>query len=179
MPKVAAGRFHPEPDALKPCYLLVGSDSVAVLRALRDLLRAAAGAEDAPDIERLDAEHGVAARVAECAATPAFFSAARAIVVRRASRLTGDEAGKLAKVLAAIPSHACVAVCMDPDPAPGARTTERSSAAEKALVAAVEKKGVVVDCSPPEASQGRQRLIDLAAERSVKLPGRAADVLWR
>ncbi|MEP0766445.1 MAG: DNA polymerase III subunit delta [Fimbriimonadia bacterium] len=179
MPKVAASRFHPEPDALKPSYLLLGSDSVAVLRVLRDLLRVAAGAEDAADIERLDAEPGVAARVAECAATPAFFSSARTIVLRRASRLTSDEAGKLAKVLADIPTHACVVVCMDPDPATDARTSERSSAAEKALVGAVEKKGVVVDCSPPEASQGRQRLIELAAERSVMLPGRVADLLWR
>ena len=179
MPKVAASRFHPQPDALRPCYLFLGSDTVAVLWALRDLLRVVAGSEDAADIERVDAEPGVAARVAESAATPPFFSAARTIVVRRASRLTSDEASKLAKVLYQVPSHACVAVCMDPDPTPEARTTERSSASEKALVAAVEKNGVVVDCSPPEASQGRQRLIELAAERSVKLPGRAADLLWR
>lgn len=179
MPKVVASRFRPESDALKPCYLLIGADSVAVLRALRDVLRTAAGAEDAADIERLDADSGVAARVAASIATPAFFSPARTVVVRRASRLTSDEATKLAKVLADIPPHACVVVCMDPDPVTDTRAAERSSAAEKALVGAVEKKGVVVDCSPPEASQGRQRLIELAAERGVKLPGRAADLLWR
>lgn len=145
-------------QALKPVYLITGSDAVKVARAAARL-RQRVVEETGSDlsIDRFDAEDCYAQDVIQAASTPSFIGELRLVLVKNIGAWPKAEKDVITTFLADPPPYTCLAFTGS-----GIRKNE-------ALAKAVEAAGQILVYDAPRASELPRWAQEQARQRQLKL----------